>query len=113
MIIEFKYMVEDKVGQEKAAKMDEFEIEINNDELKGKIADIGEIFRGDIPKLKVDKEEIRIKRKKGRISMTSIVIIPIPEEDKSASREKIAAAKTDTFIGCPFREDVETVVNCA
>lgn len=106
-------MSEDAVGKEKIKNLDEFEVEINMDKLKGKIVDIKEIFKADIPKLKVDKEEIRIKRIKGRISMTSIVIIPIPEEAKDSTREKIAAAKTETFIGCPFTADVESTVNCA
>lgn len=95
VIIEFEYMSEDTIGKEAVDKLKEFELGVNLATVKGKFAALGEIFRGDIPKLKVDKEEIRLKRISGRISMLSIVIIPIPEET-STTREKVAAAKTDT-----------------
>lgn len=113
VIIEFKQMSEDDKGKEAAGKIAPFEIGINMDTLKGTLSSTTDIFKGDIPKLKVDKEEIRIKRISGHISMLSIVIMPISDEDKTNSREKVATAKNETFIGCPFTADVESTINCA
>jgi len=90
--------------------LEEFEVEINGNVIKGSLGNIKDIFKADIPKVKNDLKEIRIKRLKGRISMISFIIIPIPDEKTIGAKEEIKSAKNKTFINCPFKDDI---VNCA
>lgn len=110
VIIQLHYASSDEKGAEAVAAMAEFELEVNKETITGSFTQLSEIFRVDIPKLKVDVEEIRIKRVKGRISMLAIDILPIPDDAVAATKEQVAGAKTKTFIGCPMKDDV---LNCA
>jgi len=110
VIIELHYVEGDEKGAAAVAALEEFEMEVNTESIKGKFQQLTDIFRVDIPKLTVKTEEIRIKRVKGRISLISINILPLPDDLGAATKEEIKTAKTKTFIGCPLKDDV---VNCA
>jgi len=110
VIIELHFVEGDEKGAAAVAALEEQEIDVNGEVVKVKFAQLSDIFRVDIPDLQVKTEEIRIKRVKGRISLISINIIPLPDDNGAATKEEVTAAKTKTFIGCPFKDDV---TNCA
>ena len=83
----------------------EFEIKVNDTDKKGKIMGKHETII-DVRFLKVTKDEIRISRIAGYISMLEVIIETLkPEEDKLPKAPTKSNRMLETFVNCNPSDD--------
>lgn len=110
MDIEIGYVKGDEEAQLVVKNLEEFTIKINQEVITGKISSMDDIFKASVAKLKNDQKNITVSRVKGYISLLSILIVPLPDDEHIGAKEEINTAKTKTYINCPYKDDV---IDCA